>query len=257
MNAHRSVARSDLVAYCDTLLESAAFQDYCPNGLQVEGRDEVQRLVSGVTASQALIDAAIDLRADMLLVHHGYFWKGEPAPLTGIKKNRVKALLDHDISLVAYHLPLDVHAEVGNNVQLARLLGWTISGGLEPGNPRSVGLHGELGAAQSAAELSASLERVLGREPLHIPGNERPIKRIAWCTGAAQGYIEKAVALGMDAFVTGEVSEPTVHSARENGIHFFAAGHHATERYGVKALGEKLARQFGLDHQFVDIDNPV
>ena len=185
------------------------------------------------STQKALIDAAIDLKADMLLVHHGYFWKGEPAPLTGIKKSRIKALLDHDISLVAYHLPLDVHAEVGNNVQLARLLGWQIRGGLEPGNPRSVGLHGELGTAQSPLELIASLEGALGRTPLHISGNDRPIKRIAWCTGAAQGYIEKAIALGMDAFVTGEVSEPTVHSARENGIHFFAAGHHATERYGV------------------------
>ncbi|WP_150302798.1 Nif3-like dinuclear metal center hexameric protein [Pseudomonas saliphila] len=257
MSEKGSVARRDLVAYCDAMLESAAFQDYCPNGLQIEGRDRVQRLVTGVTASQALIDAAIARGADMLLVHHGYFWKGESAPLTGIKKNRIKALLDHDISLLAYHLPLDVHAEVGNNVQLARLLGWRIRGGLEPENPRSVGLHGELEKPQSACEMTESLTRVLGRAPLHIAGNDRPIKRIAWCTGAAQGYIEKAIALGMDAFVTGEVSEPTVHSARENGIHFFAAGHHATERYGVQALGEKLAEQFGIAHEFVDIDNPV
>ncbi|MEH6387012.1 Nif3-like dinuclear metal center hexameric protein [Pseudomonas profundi] len=257
MSDQRSVTRSDLVAYCDAMLESSAFQDYCPNGLQVEGRNQVRRLITGVTASQALVDAAIEQGADMLLVHHGYFWKGEGAPLTGIKKKRLKALLENDISLLAYHLPLDVHAEVGNNVQLARLLGWQIRGGLEPANPRSVGLHGELETAQSGAEVAASLERALGRMPLHIAGNDRPIKRIAWCTGAAQGYIEKAIALGMDAFVTGEISEPTVHSARENGIHFFAAGHHATERYGVQALGERLAAHFGIEHRFVDIDNPV
>ncbi|MDY3197950.1 MAG: Nif3-like dinuclear metal center hexameric protein [Pseudomonadaceae bacterium] len=250
-------ACSELVAYCNNLLESAAFQDYCPNGLQVEGRREVSRVVSGVTASQALIDAAAEAGADLLLVHHGYFWRGEAAPITGLKQRRIRALLEHGINLVAYHLPLDVHAKFGNNVQLAELMGWRITGGLEPANPRSVGLQGELVDELSGAELAEQIGSRLNREPMFIAGHDRPVKRIAWCTGAAQGYIEKAVALGVDAFVTGEVSEPTIHIARECGINFYAAGHHATERYGVKALGEHLAEHFGLEHQFIDIDNPV
>lgn len=251
------VERTRLVAYCNTLLESHAFQDYCPNGLQVEGASQVQRLVTGVTASQALVDAAVKAGAQMLLVHHGYFWKGEPAVITGIKQRRLKTLLGNDMNLLAYHLPLDVHAELGNNIQLAKLFGWTVLGGLEPDNPRSVGLYGELPEAIGGTSLAGQLAVALQREPLHIAGNDRPIKRIAWCTGAAQGYIERAIALGVDAYITGEVSEPIVHAARENGIHFFAAGHHATERYGVKALGEHLAAQFGIEHQFIDIDNPV
>lgn len=251
------IDRSTLVDYCNRLLDSGAFPDYCPNGLQVEGREQIQLLVTGVTASQAMVDAAIAAGADMLLVHHGYFWKGESAAITGIKQRRLKGLLGNDINLLAYHLPLDVHALLGNNVQLARLMGWTVTGGLEPGNPRSVGLHGELPAAMTGSELAAQLASILHREPLHIAGNQRPIKRIAWCTGAAQGYIDRAVALGVDAYITGEISEPTVHAAREQGIHFFAAGHHATERYGVQALGEHLAARYGLEHRFIDIDNPV
>jgi dinuclear metal center YbgI/SA1388 family protein len=195
--------------------------------------------------------------ADLLLVHHGYFWKGESAAITGIKQRRLKTLLTNDLNLLAYHLPLDVHPELGNNVQLAKLLGWQITGPLEAGNPRSVGLEGVLPEAHTGEQLAQALAAVLGREPLFIAGHQRPVKRIAWCTGAAQGYIDKAIALGVDAFVTGEVSEPTVHAARENGINFYAAGHHATERYGVQALGEHLAEQFGLEHRFIDMDNPV
>jgi len=251
------VDRDALIRYCNELLDSGSFQDYCPNGLQVEGRTEIRRIVSGVTASQALVDAAVEARADLLLVHHGYFWRGESAAVVGVKQRRLKALLKNDINLVAYHLPLDVHAELGNNVQLARLMGWQISGGLEPNNPRSVGLTGELAALCAGEELAALLAARLQREPLFVAGHDRPVKRIAWCTGAAQGYIDKAIALGVDAFITGEVSEPTVHAARENGIHFYAAGHHATERYGAKALGEHLAATFGLEHRFIDIDNPV
>lgn len=251
------VDRDALIRYCNELLDSGGFQDYCPNGLQVEGRTEIRRIVSGVTASQALVDAAVEAQADLLLVHHGYFWRGESAAVVGVKQRRLKALLQSDINLVAYHLPLDVHAELGNNVQLARLMGWQISGGLEPNNPRSVGLTGELAAPCAGEELAALLAARLQREPLFVAGHDRPVKRIAWCTGAAQGYIDKAIALGVDAFITGEVSEPTVHAARENGIHFYAAGHHATERYGAKALGEHLAATFGLEHRFIDIDNPV
>ncbi|MEL0169204.1 MAG: Nif3-like dinuclear metal center hexameric protein [Pseudomonadaceae bacterium] len=251
------VDRDVLIRYCNELLDSGSFQDYCPNGLQVEGRSEIRRIVSGVTASQALVDAAVAAEADLLLVHHGYFWRGESAAVVGVKQRRLKALLQNDINLMAYHLPLDVHAELGNNVQLARLMGWHITGGLEPNNPRSVGLTGELAAPCAGDELAALLAGRLQREPLFIAGHDRPVKRIAWCTGAAQGYIDKAIALGVDAFITGEVSEPTVHAARENGIHFYAAGHHATERYGAKALGEHLAATFGLEHEFIDIDNPV
>ena len=248
---------SELVAYCNNLLNCGAYQDYSPNGLQIEGRKQVQRVVTGVTASQALIEAAAAAGADMLLVHHGYFWRGEAAPITGMKQRRIRTLLEHDINLVAYHLPLDAHARYGNNVQLAELLGWRIEGGLEPNNPHSIGLHGELEEALSGEELAGQLEARLGRKPLFIAGHDRPVKRIAWCTGGAQGYFEKAVALGVDAFITGEVSEQTYHIARECGVHFYAAGHHATERYGVKALGEHLAEHFAIEHRFIDIDNPV
>ncbi|MCJ8169949.1 Nif3-like dinuclear metal center hexameric protein [Atopomonas sediminilitoris] len=251
-----AIALTQLVAEADRVLEAARFNDYCPNGLQVEGRPNVSRIISGVTASQALVDAAIAAQADVLLVHHGYFWKGENPCITGMKQRRIKALLDNDISLLAYHLPLDVHAELGNNVQLARLLGWSIEGGLEADNPRSVGLVGAPASTQTPAELAAQLSQVLGREPLLVAGSQ-PIRRLAWCTGAAQSYIDKALAAGVDAFITGEISEPTVHIARENDLTFIAAGHHATERYGVQALGEYLARHFAIEHQFIDCANPV
>jgi len=252
-----SVKLNDLIAYIAQRLEPGQFKDYCPNGLQVEGRGEVGKIISGVTASQALIDAAIEQQADAVLVHHGFFWKGENSCITGIKKRRIKALLDNDISLLAYHLPLDAHPEIGNNAQLGKLLGIDGFAGLEVGNPRSIGNTGELPVAMNAESFAEQIEKVLKRKPLLITGGDHQIKTIGWCTGGAQGYIEKAVELGLDAFVSGEVSEPTFHSAKENGIHYFAAGHHATERYGVKALGEELAQQFDLQHQFIDIDNPV
>ena len=247
----------ELVAYCNNLLECNSYQDYCPNGLQVEGRSQVKRIISGVTASQAMIEAAAAAGADMLLVHHGYFWRGEAAAITGLKQRRVRALLEHDINLVAYHLPLDAHAKYGNNVQLAAVMGWHISGGLEPNNPRSIGLQGELAEAVSGEELAQQLEAKLARKPMFIAGHDRPVKQIAWCTGGAQSYIEKAVALGVDAFITGEVSEQTYHIARECGINFYAAGHHATERYGVQALGAHLEERLDVEHQVIDIDNPV
>jgi dinuclear metal center YbgI/SA1388 family protein len=245
-----------LVAELDRHLDAARISDYCPNGLQVEGRGEVRRIVSGVTASQALLDAAVDLGADLVLVHHGYFWKSENPCITGMKQRRLKTLLNHDISLVAYHLPLDMHPELGNNVQLARRLGLSVDGPLEPGNPRSVGLLGSLAEPLAPAEFAARVAAALDREPLLVDAG-RPIQRVGWCTGAAQGYIEQAIAAGLDAYLSGEVSESTVHSARENGISFLAAGHHATERYGVQALGEWIAERFGIEHHFVDCDNPV
>ena len=244
--------RTDIVRTLNQWLTPENFQDYCPNGLQVEGSDEVTRIVSGVTASQAFIDAAVEAGADLILVHHGYFWKGEPQPVTGMKKARIKTLLDNDISLVAYHLPLDDHPEYGNNRQLADVLGLR--------DPRPLaGLlwEGELDEAMAPAEFADYLDQRLGRSPLHVGSGPEQIRRVAWCTGAAQGFLPMAVEAGVDAYISGEASEPTTHTARECGIHYFGAGHHATERYGVQALGQALAGAFGLSHQFIDCDNPV
>ena len=250
------VERNLLLQEIEQFLNVNAISDYCPNGLQVEGKAQIKRIVSGVTASQALIDAAIELQADAILVHHGYFWKGEDQRVIGMKQRRIKALLTHDINLLAYHLPLDVHPEVGNNVQLAQRLGLTVTGPLEPGNPRSVGLIGTLDAPLCAKDFAARIESVLSRAPL-VFDQHKPIQSVAWCTGGAQGYIEQAIAAGVDAYLTGEVSERTFHEAQENGISFFAAGHHATERYGVQALGEWLVKRFGIEHHYVECDNPV
>lgn len=248
------VSLPQLVAYSDELLDVGRFEDYCPNGLQVEGRESVRRLVAGVTASQALVDAAAATGADVLLVHHGYFWKGESAAIAGSKRRRIKALLDAGMSLLAYHLPLDAHPEYGNNAQLALRLGAAVEGRF---GPSLLGMYGSLDTALDAAEFGARIATALRREPLHIAGDERPIRTVAWCTGAAQGLIEAAAALGVDAYVSGEISEQTVHAAREMGIHFYAAGHHATERYGAQALGRHLAQHFGLAFDFIDVDNPV
>ena len=252
-----STSRDEILKTLKTLLRPEQFKDYCPNGMQVQGKPQVQRLVSGVTACQALIDRAIEVKADMLLVHHGYFWRGEDETITGIKKTRVEALLKHNINLLAYHLPLDVHPELGNNAALGRLLGFKTTGDLGKQNNNSIGLTGELETPMSGEELGALLEQRLGREALHIPGSAKPIRTVAWCTGAAQNFIDLALKSGVDAYITGEVSEQTVHIARETGIHFFAAGHHATERYGVQAVAAHLVEKFGLDHEFIDIDNPV
>lgn len=246
----------DLVQLLDTHLETANFQDYCPNGLQVEGRSEVRRVMTGVTACQALIDAAIECEADALLVHHGYFWKGESLPLTGIKGRRIAGLMRNGISLLAYHLPLDAHPVHGNNQQLARVLDLEVTGSME-GSGWSLGLIGQLQQNMTATQLALHLEQQLGQRPLHLQGHDRPIRTLAWCTGAAQGGIVRAAELGVDAYISGEVSEQTLHQARELGIDYFAAGHHATERYGVKALGDWLVESLGIECEFVDIHNPV
>ncbi len=249
---------TELVAYTNRLLAVENFNDYCPNGLQVQGRAEVHTLIGGVTACQALLDAAIAQQADAVLVHHGWFWKGEDPCIVGMKQRRIATLLRHDISLIAYHLPLDAHPELGNNAQLAQRLDLTVTG-TAGGNSRTPGLVmlGELTEPVSGADFAARIETRLQRKPLHIPGSDAPIHRLAWCSGAAQSYIETALSEGVDAFLTGEASEPTVHFARENGLHFFAAGHHATERDGVQALGAYLTRQFALHFAFIDINNPV
>ncbi|RJT15238.1 type 2 GTP cyclohydrolase I [Rahnella inusitata] len=242
-----------LEALINQKLDVTNFHDYAPNGLQVEGRRNVQRVVTGVTASQDLLDAAIAVEADAILVHHGYFWKNEPAVVRGMKRNRLKALLVNDINLYGYHLPLDAHPVLGNNAQLAELFGIAVQGEVMPLVP-----YGELEKPLSGEELRQRIEVILDRKVLHsAQGGPEEIRRIAWCSGGGQGFIQQAAEFGVDAFISGEVSEQTIHIAREMGLHFYAAGHHATERYGVKALGEWLESEHGLDVMFIDIDNPA
>lgn len=249
-----SISRNELLRGLDGLLQPERFKDYGPNGLQVEGKDSIQRIVSGVTASRALIEAAIAARADALFVHHGLFWRGQDGRIVGWMKERLRLLLAHDISLFAYHLPLDAHPDLGNNAQLGRVLGWQAD--------QRFGEQ-ELGCVASAAfthaqALAAHVERVLGRAATLVPGDSaRAIRRVAWCTGGAQGFFEAAIAAGADAFITGEISEPQAHLARETGVAFIAAGHHATERYGAPAVAAHMAAQYGLEHQFIDIANPA
>ncbi|VAW59343.1 GTP cyclohydrolase 1 type 2 homolog YbgI [hydrothermal vent metagenome] len=245
-------------AYCNGLLQVNEFRDYCPNGLQVEGRADVKRIISGVTASQALIECAVEKQADAILVHHGYFWKGENETIVGIKRRRIQRLLENNISLLAYHLPLDAHPELGNNAMLAQKLVIQSIESEKKGDAKGLLWRGELAQALSADAFSRHIEQQLGRSPLHLPdATSKPIKRVGWCTGGAQHYIEQAAALGLDAYISGEVSEQTFHLAAELDIHYFAAGHHATERYGVQALADKLSEQFGIEVEFVNVHNPV
>ena len=251
------VTTLDLIEYLNGLLEPHLFKDYCPNGLQVAGKKSIRTLVTGVSACQLLLDQAAVRSADAVLVHHGFFWKGEDRCLVGHMRKRIGCLIEHDINLIAYHLPLDAHDALGNNTQLAQLLGIHATGLFGFDNGPALGRIGEMERSFSASEFAARLTSKLQRAPLHIAASDHPIKRVAWCTGAAQSYLHEAIKHDVDAFITGEVSEQSVHVARENNIHYFAAGHHATERYGVQALGEHLAERFSLDHQFIDIDNPV
>jgi len=256
MNRDSMTTLKEVVLYSDELLQVQKFQDYCPNGLQVEGKTEIKKIVSGVTACQALINEAVRANADILLVHHGYFWKGESACISGIKQRRVKALLENDLSLLAYHLPLDAHELYGNNIQLAKILSiHNPKPILNDGKPTLV-FEGMLPKEMLSSELQIFLNAMLGQMPLQV-GPEKMIKRIAWCTGGAQSYFQQAIDAGADAFITGEISEPCFHIANEMGVPFFACGHHATERYGVQALGEHLSKHFALLHEFIDIPNPV
>ena len=246
---------NELEIYVNQLLDIAHFRDYCPNGLQVEGRSEIRHLVSGVTASFALLQAAVDLGADAVLVHHGYFWRGEDPCLINMKRRRIGLLIEHDVSLLAYHLPLDAHAELGNNTQLARRMGFIETGRF---GDQHIAMQGTLlSQVSTLRELRINIEQVLSRTPLVIGDDTKLVRRIAWCTGGAQGYFDEAIRLGVDAFVTGEISEQNVHAARESGVAFISAGHHATEHYAVQALGEHISHKFGINHQFIDIDNPV
>ncbi len=252
-----AVGLRELCAACDALLEAEKFRDYCPNGLQVEGRASIGKIVSGVTACAELIARAAAAGADALLVHHGYFWKGESAVLTAYRKRRIAALLKHDLSLIAYHLPLDVHEAFGNNAQLARRLEWRVEGDIHRHDGFPLVWRGRLAKPLELDALADHIGAVLGRSPLAVRGGDHVVDTIAWCTGAGQGYVEQAAAAGVDAYLSGEISEQTVHAARESGVHYLAAGHHATERYGVQALGTHLAERFGIAHEFIDVPNPA
>jgi dinuclear metal center YbgI/SA1388 family protein len=251
--------RSEFESLLNKTLSPNRFKDYAPNGLQVEGKKDINRVVTGVTASQALIDAAIEYKADAIFVHHGYFWKNEAPQIVGMKYQRISALIKHDINLYGYHLPLDAHPVLGNNAGLADAIGLLNRVGLQVGVPieESIGLVGELDQPMPAGAFQRLVESAVKRDVLFECVNDRLIRRVALCTGGAQGYIEQAVEAGADVFITGEVSEQTIHIAREMGIHFIAAGHHATERFGARAIAEFLSQQWGLDAIFIDIDNPA
>ena len=245
---------AEVERYLSEALAVGQFKDYAPNGLQVEGKPEIRRLVSGVTASRALIEAAVEAGADALLVHHGLFWRGQDGRLTGWLRQRLAPLFAQQINLLAYHLPLDAHPDWGNNAGLGALFGWRAD---QRFGEQQLGFAASLPQPLALSELQQQLERTLGRAVIALPGDGRPLRRVAWCTGGAQGYFEAAIAAGADVFLTGEISEPQAHLARETGVAFVAAGHHATERYGVQLLGAHLAERFGLEHRFIEIANPA
>ena len=254
--SEQSVDREQLSEYLACLLDIRRIRDFSPNGLQVEGRGRIAKLVTGVTASLALLDAALADGADAILVHHGYFWRGEDGRIIGTRRHRLQRLLANDLNLYAYHLPLDMHAELGNNAQLGLRLGLVREAQF---GENDLGWLGRADEAQllTVGDLAARIEQRLGRAPLLIGDPQQPAGRIGWCTGAAQGYLDDAIAAGANTYLSGEISEQTVHLARESGVAYLACGHHATERYGVQALGEHLAGHFGIQHRFIDIDNPV
>ncbi|MDB5750887.1 MAG: hypothetical protein JWP65_1308 [Ramlibacter sp.] len=249
--------RHHLLQALDDLLVPARFKDYGPNGLQVEGREEVRKLVSGVTASRALIELAIDAGADAILVHHGLFWRGQDGRVTGWMKQRLALLLAHDINLYAYHLPLDAHPQLGNNAQLGQRLGLVADARFGEQDLGFLGQRADGAGFTDAPALAAHLEQALGRGVTCVPGAAGPLRRIGWCTGGAQSYFEAAIAAGAQAFITGEISEPQAHYARECGVAYLACGHHATERYGAPAVAGHVAAQLGLEHVFIDVDNPA
>lgn len=247
-------ALAEVLAYIDELFAACEHEDYCPNGLQVAGRSEVNHILCGVTASEDLIRTALSKQADTLLVHHGYFWRGEDMRIMGMKKKRLELLIRNDINLLAYHLPLDLHPTLGNNAQLGKMLDMEVEGVLPA---PAIGNYGSLVQAVSPADFSRRIEAAFARLPLHLSGGKRSIKRVAWCSGAGQKFIEEAKSLGMDAYLSGEVSEWTYHFALENHIDYYAIGHHASERYGVQRLGEAVAARFGVQYEYADLPNPV
>ena len=244
----------ELRDYNASLLQTNLFKDYCPNGVQVEGRADVRRIATAVTASQQVLEAAIEWGADAILVHHGYFWRNEEATIVGIRKKRIAQLLRNDVSLLAYHLPLDAHPELGNNAQLGKLFGLIEQGRF---GEQNIAWLGTLQKPQTLTEFTRQISHSLQRDPQVIGDGNKLIHKVAWCSGGAQGYFEAAIAQGADAYITGEISEQNFHLANETGVAFIAAGHHATERFGIQALGEHLSKQFGLEHRFFDQANPV
>ena len=251
------ISRQALVQLLDRELQVSLIKDYCPNGLQVEGKGLIKKIVAGVTASQALLDAAVAAGADAIMVHHGYFWKNEDYPITGMKKRRIQTLLHHDISLLAYHLPLDVHPLLGNNAQLALKLGLTSWQAVPGVSPSGVLMRGTLASPMTSQQIAEHLHLQLNRAPLLHAVLNKPVTELAWCTGGGQSYIDQAYAAGAELFISGEVSEQTIHSSRELSIDFIAAGHHATERYGIKALADYVQQHTGVVCEFIDIDNPA
>lgn len=248
------IERDSLVTHLHALLEVGRFKDYGPNGLQVEGKPAIRKLVSGVTASLALIEAAVAEGADAVLVHHGLFWRGQDGRVTGWMKQRLGTLLRHDISLLAYHLPLDAHATLGNNAQWGQRLGLAADARF---GEQDLGFIGDAPQDLTLDELAQRARQLMGREPTVLGDGAKRLRRVAWCSGGAQSYFEPAIAAGADVFLTGEISEPQAHYARETGVAFMACGHHASERYGIQALGAHLAEQFGLAHQYIECPNPA
>jgi len=248
---------STLVEYGNRTLEVDRFRDYCPNGLQVDGQEQVARLVTGVTASARFLDAAIAAGADAVLVHHGYFWRGEPASLVGMKYQRIRRLIENDVALLAYHLPLDCHQRFGNNAQLALRFDLTVTERHAAGDVDDLLWVGELATAEPAEAFQRRISTALARNCLAVGQTDREIRRVAWCSGGGQRFVSQAAALGVDAYISGEISEQTTHEAEEQGVLYIAAGHHATERYGVQAFGAHLANEFDIEHQHIDIENPA
>jgi dinuclear metal center YbgI/SA1388 family protein len=246
--------RIELELYLNNVLETGRFKDYCPNGLQVEGRRRINKIATGVTASLAFLEAALEWGADAVLVHHGYFWRNEPSQITGRKYRRLKLLLANDLNLFAFHLPLDDHPDYGNNAMLAERMGWIPDARF---GDQNLGWMSTLPMPIPLAHFAAQVEQTLGRKPIVLGDPDWELRRIAWCTGAAQGYFDAAIDVGADVFLTGEISEPTTHMSAESGVAFVSAGHHATERFGVQALGAHLSETFDIEHLFIDIHNPV
>ena len=247
----------EIIQWCDQTLNTHEFKDYAPNGLQIEGRSDVQKILCAVTASQEAIEAAIAQNADLLLVHHGYFWKGEPYPITGMRGKRIKSLIQHDISLVGYHLPLDSHPTLGNNAAIAECLALENLQALDPSERHPIGNIGFLKQALSATEFRDYLTARLGFNTIHLPAEKNQIQKVGFCTGAAQDFIGKAAEQGCDAFISGEVSERTYYEAKELDVHYYACGHHATERYGIQRLAKAISEQFNIEYSYFELNNPI
>ena len=247
---------NELEQYIQELLDIGRFQDYAPNGLQVEGRPEIQTIATAVSASLNVIEQAIEKGVDALLVHHGYFWKGESAQIRGIKKNRLSALIKSDMNLFAYHLPLDAYRPWGNNASIAQKLGANVTDVLPWNRQENLLWIGELPDAQSPSKFLEQLKALYGPQAVHVDVGRHSIKRIAWCSGGAQDVMEEALVYPIDAFITGEFSERTYYLAKESNVHFYAIGHYASEKDGIFHLGQHLSHQFGLQHIFIDEPNP-